>query len=292
MQDVQEQEKDKNMENVSENEIQEAQEQNNTAGITINDSTEIENNNKEKEQLNNNKNNENASDKNNKNKKETQPIEKSKTITKRNMTEIQMINPDDKFNILKEVNNLYPQITLAQLLSASPALRKELEKGIKPKTETIMFSFNNSNIPLIIGEIQGKYLRILYDTGANINVITIDGFNKLDHQEIEECEEEENITIANGATVSTKIFTTLKININNSCTVVDKFYVIDHNNPHFDVIFGRGLQKKYRLFIDPDDDFIYQKTKNDPRKITKIISNKDISDNKIPLMNSIIMKLK
>ena len=233
--------------------------------------------------IDNNSNSNNLSEQN-----PTQSIIKRKIVNKKNMTDIQMINSKDRFSITKEAQNLFPHINLAQLLSASPSLRKELELGCKPKTEKVVCSFTSSNVPLIIGEIEGKYLRILYDTGANINVITTSGLNKLINPEIKENNEEQSITIANGTTVSTKFFVTLRININNTCTLIEDFYIIDYENPYFDIIFGRGIQKKYRLFIDPDDDCVYQKTKKGPKKITEIVTNNDIS-NSTPIMNTIII---
>jgi len=212
---------------------------------------------------------------------------KRKTVNKRNMTEIQMLDVNDKFSITEEAKNLFPHINLAQLLSISPALRKELELGCKPKTERIVCSFTFPNIPIIIGEIEGKYLRILYDTGANVNVITTNGLNKLSNQNIVEKSEEQTITIANGTSVSTKLSTTLMINVNNYCTFKEDFYIIDYVNPYFDVIFGRGIQKKYRLFIDPDDDCIYQKNKKGAKMITEIIPNNEIND--VSLVNTVVV---
>jgi len=54
---------------------------------------------------------------------------KQKVVKKRNMTNIQMLNENEKFNIVEEANNLFPKISLSQLLSASPSIRKELEQG-------------------------------------------------------------------------------------------------------------------------------------------------------------------
>jgi len=191
----------------------------------------------------------------------TQTPVKRKVVNKKNMTEIEMINPNEKFSITEEAKNLYPRINLSQLLSASPSLRKELEMGCKPRVEQIICSVTSTNIPIIIGEIEGKYLKILYDTGSNVNIITLNALNKLDNVDIEESEEEQTITIANGGIVSTKLFAKLNININNSCTLIEKFYIINQSNPYFDIIFGRGIQKKYRLYIDPDDDCIIKKIK-------------------------------
>jgi len=112
------------------------------------------------------------------------------------------------------------------LLSISPALRKELELGCKSKTERIICSFTNPNIPIIIGEIEGKYLIILYDTGANVNVITTNGLSKLSKQNIVEKDEKQTITIANGTSVSTKLSTTLMINVNNSCILKKTFTLL------------------------------------------------------------------
>jgi len=240
------------------------------------------NKNKENKNIENNKNEENNKDKEN----------KIKTVMKKNMTEIQMIEHEDKFNIIKEFNKIYPQITLAQLLSASPSLRKELEQGCKPKTERILCSLTTSDVPLIIGEIDGKYFKILYDTGANVNVITIDGFNKLINKNIQENDIEYNILLTNSVLLPTKLFTNLKININNSCTINEKFFIIDEKNPCFEIIFSRDLIKKYRFILDPDDDCIYQKTKNGLKKITNTTTttnNDNDNTNAIPLLNSIIV---
>ena len=99
--------------------------------------------------VDNNSNSNNQSEQN-----PTQSIIKRKIVNKKNMTDIQMIKSKDRFSITKEAENLFPHINLAQLLSASPSLRKELELGCKPKTEKVVCSFTSSNVPLIIGEIE------------------------------------------------------------------------------------------------------------------------------------------
>ena len=76
----------------------------------------------------------------------------------------------------------------------------------------------------------------------------------------------------------------MKININDTYNIYEKFYIINQDNPYFDIIFG-SIQKKYRLLIDPDDDFIYQKTRKGLKKIIQIINLNDT--NNIPLMNAI-----
>ena len=68
---------------------------------------------------------------------------------------------------------------------------------------------------------------------------------------IEEDIIEQNITLENGSTVPTKYYVPLKININDSGNIYEKFYIINQDNPYFDIIFGRSIQKKYRLLIDP-----------------------------------------
>jgi len=42
--------------------------------------------------------------------------------------------------------------------------------------------------------------------------------------------------------------------------VNERFYIIDYINPYFDVVLGRGIQKKYSFSIYQDDG-LYQKTK-------------------------------
>jgi len=212
-------------------------------------------------------------------------LSQTKQTRKRSMTDIQMLESGNKFSIIKEANNLFPKISLAQLLSISPTLRKELGQGCKPKIDNVLCSLYNIPIPIFIGKTKEVFLKILYDTGANVNVITTGCLNKFNDVKIEEDIIEQNITLANGSTVPTKYYVPLKININDSCNIYEKFYIINQDNPYFDIIFGRSIQKKYRLLIDPDDDFIYQKTRKGLKKIIQIINSNNT--NNIPLMNAI-----
>ncbi|ORX86083.1 hypothetical protein BCR32DRAFT_241342 [Anaeromyces robustus] len=131
-----------------------------------------ENKNKGKINKSKNKNeskneNENENEINNEENKEN-----LKRITRRNMTEIKLLEKDQKFNILNETKNLCPKINLAQLLAASPALRKELEQSLKLRVEKITCSVASTSIPIIIGKSYNTPLKVLFDTGVNINIIT------------------------------------------------------------------------------------------------------------------------
>ncbi|ORX63738.1 hypothetical protein BCR32DRAFT_251448 [Anaeromyces robustus] len=117
--------------------------------------------------IRNNKNENNKDDKENSYDENSKGNKNSKTITKRNMTEIQMLNKDQKFSITDEAQNLYPKINLSQLLAVSPSIRKELEQGLKPRVERIICSLAHTNIPIIIGESHNISLKVLFDTGAN-----------------------------------------------------------------------------------------------------------------------------
>jgi len=136
--------------------------------------------------------------------------EKPKTIKKRKMTNIQMLNENEKFSITEEANNLFPKISLSQLLSASPSIRKELEQGCKPRVEKILCSLTNTSLPIICGEIDNKTFKILYYTSANVNVITNNCLGKLKHKVIKQCENLEDITIVNGTKVTTNSYIELK----------------------------------------------------------------------------------
>ncbi|ORX73526.1 hypothetical protein BCR32DRAFT_285555 [Anaeromyces robustus] len=98
---------------------------------------------------------------------EIKDAEKQKPIRKRNMTNIQMLNENEKFSITEEANNLFLKISMSQLLSASPSFRKKFEQGCKPRVEKILCSLTNTNIPVVCGEIDNKTFKILYDTGLN-----------------------------------------------------------------------------------------------------------------------------
>ena len=102
------------------------EEPNNSIKIPASKENENKINNKSNEQSNNNEMTVDGESKGNINKSTEKPI----SSTKKKMTEIQMLDPEDKFSIVKEANNLFPKISLSQLLSTSPSLRKELYKFI------------------------------------------------------------------------------------------------------------------------------------------------------------------
>ena len=281
---------------VSEKNYIEIDDENNNENKNKNNNNNVENNNKNENEIKNE--NENKTKNNNKNSnkivneenkianKEIEKKDKPKNITKRNMTEIQLLEKDQKFNILTETKNLYPKINLAQLLSVSPALRKELEQGLKPRVEKIICSITGTSIPIIIGECCNTSLKILFDTGANINIITQESFDKLKNKIKYKNDKEIEIKLADSTIIYSNYHTTLKIKINDNLIINDTFYIIDYTNFYYDIIIGRSIQKKYRLFIDPDDDSIYQKNDNNKfSKITEIINNKINT----PLLNAIII---
>ena len=237
--------------------------------------------------------NESKNNKDEKNKTENNYDEKtkenknSKTITKRNMTEIQMLNKDQKFSITDEAQNLYPRINLSQLLAVSPSIRKELEQGLKPRVERIICSLTNANLPIIVGESHNIPLKVLFDTGANVNIITQESFNKLKCKNIYKTDREVEIKLADNTIVTTNYCTEIKLKIGDKLIIHDEFYIIDYTNSYYDIIIGRSIQKKYRLLIDPDDDAIYQKGENNTLiKITEIIYN---NEHEIPFVNAIII---
>jgi len=160
------------------------------------------------------------------------------------MTEIQLLEKDQKFNIVSEVQNLFPKISLSQLLAASPSIRKELEQGLKPRVERIICSLTNINIPIIIGECCNVPLKVLFDTGANINVITKNSFNKLKNRKIYKTDNEIEIKLADSAIIRTNYYTTLKIKLSDDLIINEEFHIIDYNHSYYDTIIGRSIQKK------------------------------------------------
>jgi len=203
------------------------------------------------------------------------------------MTEIQLLEKDQKFNITEEFKNLFPKINLSQLLAASPSIRKELEQKLKPRVEKIICSIANTNIPIIIGESYNIPLKVLFDTGANINIITQESYNKLKCKNINKMDKEIEIKLADNTIVLTNYYTDLKLKINDKLVIYDKFYIIDYTNPFYDIIIGRSIQKKYRILIDPDDDSIYQKNYNN--SLTKIVEIINDNGNDTPLINAVII---
>jgi len=78
-----------------------------------------------------------------------------------------------------------------------------------------------------------KVLKVLYDIGANANIIKSSRLRKLDIPTIKTYEEnQKSPAVANETIINTNEYINLKININNSCTIKEIFVV------HFFYIFN------------------------------------------------------
>lgn len=120
--------------------------------------------------------------------KESEELENSQKRSKgmariRKKHDIQLGKTTVKYSIKDELEKIFPNINLAQLLYASPLVRKELTdlfKKIDSKELGLMVNekIRKSNCRAIV-EIFGKHQWSIIDTGAACSVITLDLLGKL-----------------------------------------------------------------------------------------------------------------
>ena len=115
----------------------------------------------------------------------------------------------------------------------------------------------------MIGSIDKHVVKVLVDTGAEVNIINKPFFELIaKNHKVHILERNyfkipgKNMTSTNQVINLCRKFENLVINA--------PFYILDDDDPSYDIIIGRQVHKDYRLFVDPDDDALYMKTDTNP----------------------------
>ncbi len=93
---------------------------------------------------------------------------------------IKLINQDTKYNVKEDLNNILANITIAQLLDASPKVRAELIKHLKlTKDEPTVNLIHKGKIAISKCKVYDVPSKVYLDYGAGINLISKSFLDKL-----------------------------------------------------------------------------------------------------------------
>ncbi|OUM57665.1 hypothetical protein PIROE2DRAFT_64870 [Piromyces sp. E2] len=204
---------------------------------------------------------------------------------------IYMLKDHKEYNLFEDLNNTKANISYVQLLALSPSLRKQCLKGLKINPDDIREIKTIRNCDL--DDISEDELNLIINTiinelkNNNINDEQKDLVNTKDKQENENLPEPVNVKTINKSYV-TAVHVELQLKFD-SIKIRSIFWVLEDNDPCYDLILGRKVQKEYGLYLRPDDDLFIKKNNTDPciakaipsqnyeRKILKISLIDDIN---------------
>ena len=204
--------------------------------------------------------------------KETNEIKVSKLPRK-----IQLIENQEEYNVIKDLNKAKCDITFGQLLNASPKIRSQVSQGLrleKNKTKitgaidniiatSIMVnnidhtyvSKNNEitedDIAMVDASVDGVPGKLLIDSCSNLSIITKKYLDKLP-------KEYETLGISCGRIrLATKnddysegVVIKVPVKIKDFNMIVN-FRVVDKEDPFYDMLINLKTQHDYKLFIHP-----------------------------------------
>jgi len=137
----------------------------------------------------------------------------------------------------------------------------------EPVDETEDLSYLNViqevNLATVIGSVDEIDVKVLVDTGATVNAINKSFLLKIANKTKVFKYQKEKFKLAGGRIISTCYAVYLKLEFN-GLYFTSLYWIIDDDEPCYDIILGRNSQKEHRLFIDPDDDGLYMKTSTTP----------------------------
>ena len=133
-----------------------------------------------------------------------------------------------------------------------------------------------SNIASVMSKIKDIPVKVLIDTGSNVNVINKSFFKKISSQNQSKKNEETFFKLASNTVIRSNSTVDLCLSFKNT-NITSKFWILDDKDSCYDIILGRTSQKEHRLYIDPDDDALYKKTDNKPICVA----------NPVPFLNSV-----
>ena len=113
-------------------------------------------------------------------------------------------------------------------------------------------------IAVVLGEIDESPVKVLIDTGSDVNAITRSFYNKISNNHKIELKHKAYFKLANNQIVSTNYVVKLKLKFINF-EINEMFWILDDEDMCYDLILGRSTQKEHKLYIDPDDDGLYKK---------------------------------
>ena len=216
--------------------------------------------------------------------KEIETIEKlmeegnteKKISTPKVKRKIQMLEDQEEYDVLKDLNNIRCNITFGQLINSSPQIRSQVSQGLKlVKKDKIAGAVENitamtvmvnnvdhsyksnrkeiqeDDIAMVDCTVEGIKGKLLIDSCSNLNIITRKYLDKIPRNFEPIGISCGRIRLAtNNDEYSESVIIRVPIRINNFTMTVN-CRIVEKEDPFYDVLINLKTQAVHRLFIHP-----------------------------------------
>jgi len=181
-----------------------------------------------------------------------------KDIRKINSVHHTNLDENDSDFLINVFKNIYTDYK-----STTPVSEKVVELNLNDLSTKRINLINKANIATVIGSIDKHVVKVLVDTGAEVNIINKPFFELNTKNHKVHILERNYFKVPGKNMTSTNQVINLSLKFEN-LVINAPFYILDDDDPSYDIIIGRQVHKDYRLFVYPDDDALYMKTDTNP----------------------------
>jgi len=124
-------------------------------------------------------------------------------------------------------------------------------------------SINSSHISSVIAKVDDLDVKVLIDTGSDVNVINQSFYNKISNKYKITNTNNVYFKLASNTIISSNKTVILIIKFNN-IKIRASFWILEDNDPCYGIILGRQAQRNYNLYLGPDDNLFVKKNNTYP----------------------------
>ena len=124
-------------------------------------------------------------------------------------------------------------------------------------------TINKSYVTAVQGKVDDKDAKVLIDTGSDVNVINKSFYDQISEKYSYKLTKTTYFKLASNTIVSSNKVVELLLRFD-SVKIRSLYWILDDNDPCYDLILGRKMQKEYGLYLGPDDDLFIKKNNTDP----------------------------
>ncbi|KAG4083642.1 hypothetical protein H8356DRAFT_1089387 [Neocallimastix lanati (nom. inval.)] len=235
----------------------------------------------------------------------TDLIETTESSSKINREKhIKLIENEEIYNLKEELNQLRSNITLGQLLDASPKLRSELVKMLryeKPKvisaitkdepTITIVNNIDHTyksktrqvedeDLAMVKATIGNKDAKLLIDTCSNLNAITKSFLDTLDnYEELGPCQGRIRQAVQDSEMMS-GVMVKLPVRIGSYSTEC-VFRVLENPDPFYDALIGLKTQAVNKMVVFPHANALKRLNEEGKNELLAYLDNNEEEETKL-----------
>jgi len=119
-------------------------------------------------------------------------------------------------------------------------------------------TINKNKIKAVQGQIEDINVKVLVDSGSDVNAINEAFYNKISDKYNYKVQNDTYFKMANNTVSTSNRVVDLTIKFGN-VKIRSYFWILKDDDPCYDLILGRQSQRDYKLYLDPDDDGLYVK---------------------------------